>query len=205
MLSKRLLMIAFSVLFSGCICWDAGYTENKSVSKYEISSNDKFPITYSVDISVERGDDFVSLDIKSLREKIESALWATGMFSEVQYGDKGGMSSYHIEFSFRQSGMSEDDSLGLACLAGYTLFLIPVCDICTLDGSAVLSIQGNPIYSTAKAEEVRCLIWLPMAPIGLFMNAWSVWNYAEKGIVNALCESIAQEHKRRFVKDIKTL
>ena len=123
------------------------------------------------------------------------------MFSEIHYGAKGGADSYHIEFSFHQGGTSIEDSMAAGIVAGYTLLLLPVWEVITFDGSAVLSLQGKPIYSTAKAEEMRCVIWLPLAPVGLFMNSWSVWYFLEKGSVNALCETIAQEHKKRFLKD----
>ena len=42
----------------------------------------------------------------------------------------------------------------------------------------------------------------PMAPFGVFMNAWTVWHYTEKGTVNALVNDIADFHKRRFLKDV---
>lgn len=201
MQSKFLFAAALSVFFSGCVMWDAGYTENRTVSRYKVSDADKLPITYNVNMTAERSDVFALPDIASLRKKIEQALHATGMFSEVQYGAKGGADSYHIEFSFHQAGMSVDQSMAVGILAGYTLLLVPTCEILTFDGSAVLSIQGKPIYSTAKAEELRCLIWLPMAPFGLVMNAWSVWHYTETGTVNALCDAIAYQHKCRFLKD----
>lgn len=201
MRNKIFSLLVLPIVLSGCVIWDAGYTENKPVSQYVVSSADKFPITYSVSMSAERDDVFALPEVKGLRKKIEDALMATGMFSEVSYGAKGGQDSYHIDFSFRQSGMREDQSMLVGFFAGYTLLLVPTGEVLTFDGSAVLSLQGRPIYSTAKAEEIRCLIWLPLAPIGLFMNSWTVWNALEKGTVNALCEAIAQEHKRRYLKD----
>ena len=191
-----LLSLALLGGLSGCVIWDAGYTENKPVSRYVVPPADKFPITYSVSMSAER-DDVLALP----EVKIEDALLATGMFSEVSYGAKGGQDSYHIDFSFRQSGVCEAQSIEVGFLAGYTLLLVPMGEVLTFDGSAVLSLQGKPLYSTAKAEEIRCLIWLPLAPIGLFMNSWTVWNALETGSVNALCEAISHEHKRRYLKD----
>ena len=196
-----LLSLALLGGLSGCVIWDAGYTENKPVSRYVVPPADKFPITYSVSMSAERDDVFALPEVKGLRKKIEDALLATGMFSEVSYGAKGGQDSYHIDFSFRQSGVREDQSMAVAFLSGYTLLLFPTGEVLTFDGSAVLSLQGKPLYSTAKAEEIRCLNWLPLAPIGLFMNSWTVWNALETGSVNALCEEISHEHKRRYLKD----
>lgn len=201
MSSKPIFIGLLLTFVSGCAIWDAGYTENKPVRRYSVSSVDKVPITYNVSMQSERKDVIVLPDIKSLRANIERALNETGMFSEIHYGAKGGADSYHIEFLFHQGGTSIEDSTAAGLVAGYTLLLFPVWEIITFDGSAVLSIQGKPIYSTAKAEESRCVVWLPLAPIGVFMNSWSVWHYLEKGSVNALCEAIVQEHKRRFLKD----
>ena len=199
--SKFLFVVLTLLTVSGCVNWDAGYTENKTVRRYSVSSVDKVPITYSVSMKSERDDVTALPDIQSLRKNIERALKETGMFSEIHYGVNGGSDSYHIEFSFHQGGSSIEDLMAAGIVAGYTLLLVPVWEIITFDGSAVLSLQGKPIYSTAKAEEMRCVVWLPLAPVGIFMNSWSVWHYLEKGAVNALCDAIAQEHKKRFLKD----
>ena len=53
-------------------------------------------------------------DAVESRARIENALRQTGMFSEIQYGAKGVSDSYHIEFSFHQSGISVEDSLARA-------------------------------------------------------------------------------------------
>lgn len=201
MTSKFVFVGLLSTFLSGCAVLDAGYTENKPVRRYSVPSVDKVPITYSVSIKSERDDVIALPDIESLRKNVECALKETGMFSEIRYGAKGGMDSYHIEFLFHQGGTSVEDSMAAGLVAGYTLLLFPVWEIITFDGSAVLSLQGKPIYSTAKAEEMRCVVWLPLAPIGVFMNSWSVWHYLEKGSVNALCDAIAQEHKKRFLRD----
>ena len=196
------LMIAFLLFCRGCIMWDAGYTSNKPIDKYAMSASEKIPISYSVSLDLARTDIIAAPDVKELTQKIESALRETDLFSEISYGKKDGKDSYHIEFTFRQAGMSVADSMAVGLLAGYSLLLIPTCELLTFDGTAVLTLQGTPIYSTAKPEELRCLIWLPMAPFGVFMNAWTVWHYAEKGTVNALVNDIADFHKRRFLKDV---
>ena len=80
-----LLSLALLGGLSGCVIWDAGYTENKPVSRYVVPPADKFPITYSVSMSAERDDVLALPEVKGLRKKIEDALLATGMFSEVSY------------------------------------------------------------------------------------------------------------------------
>ena len=199
--SKIMCAILFLLTISGCAIWDAGYTENKPVRRYGVSFADKVPITYNVSIKSERSDVLALPDLKSLRANIERALKETGMFSEIHYGDKGGADSYHIEFSFHQGGSTIEQSQVVGLLGGCTLLIVPVGEVITFDGSAVLSLQGKSIYSTAKAEEMRCVVWLPLAPIGIFMNSWSAWHYLEKGSVNALCDAIAQEHKKRFLRN----
>lgn len=98
--------------------------------------------------------------------------------------------------------MTVDDSMAVGLLAGYTFLLVPTVEVITFDVSAVLSLNGKPIYSTAKAEEIRCLVWLPLAPTGLFMNSWTAWHYAELGTVNALVNDIATYHKRHFLNAV---
>lgn len=201
MKNKIFTWLVLTLYLSGCIVWDAGYTENKLISRYEVPIEDKFPITYSVSMGAERDDVIALPNVKDLRRKIENALKATGMFSEVVYEANGGQDSYHVEFSFHQAGMREDQSIAVGLLSVYTLLFVPTGEVLTFDGSAVLSLQGKPLYSTAKAEEIRCLIWLPLAPIGLFMNVWTTWDALSDGTINALCEEITQEHKRRYLKD----
>lgn len=203
--NRFFILPLFALVLTGCVIWDAGYTENRPISRYLLSADDKIPISYNVSVKTERNDDddMALPTWKGMREKIEDALLSSGMFSEVAYAEKGGEDSYHVEFSFRQSGTSAEDAQKIGLLAGYTFVLVPTGEILTFDGSAILSIKGKPIYSTAKAEELRRLVWLPMAPIGLFMNDWAVWHYAELGTVNALCEDIVQEHRRRFLQNVE--
>jgi len=201
MQSKMLLVAALPLLLAGCAMWDVGYTENKPVTRYSVTDSDKVPITFSVNMQATRSDVFALPTAQGLREKLETELRQTGLFSDVRYGAKGGSDSYHIEFSFQQAGMTPEQSLAVGMLAGYTLLLVPTGEVLTFDGSAVLSLQGRPIYSTAKAEKLCCLIWLPMAPAGLFMNSWCIWHCVERGTVRALVEDVASEHIRHFLKD----
>lgn len=64
-----LLSLALLGGLSGCVIWDAGYTENKPVSRYVVPPADKFPITYSVSMSAERDDVFALPEVKGLRKK----------------------------------------------------------------------------------------------------------------------------------------
>lgn len=187
-------------LVSGCMMWDAGYTTNNPPRRFSVDPLERVPITYSVAVSLERGDLFGAPTIKSISEKIENSLRESGMFSEVSQADATGKNGYHIAVTYRQSGMTVEQAMGVAFLAGYTLLLVPTGEVLTYDGTATLYLKGKPIFSTAKAEEARCLIWLPMAPIGLFMNVWSVSHCIEKGTANALVSDILDEHKRRFLR-----
>ncbi len=188
-------------LLSGCVMWDAGYTENKPVTRYAVPQSDKVPITFSVNMQADRSDVFALPTAQDLRERLEAELRSTGVFSDVKYGTKGGSDSYHVEFDFKQAGMTPEQSMAVGLLSGYTLLLIPTCEVLSFDGTAVLSLQDKPIYSTAKAEKLCCLIWLPMAPVGLFMNSWSIWFFTERGTVRALVEDVVAEHNRRFLKN----
>ena len=148
---------------------------------------------------MDRNDIIAGPETQELRDKIDVALRGTGLFSEVSYGRGDADDSYHVSFIFKQSGVTVEDSMAVGFLSGYTLLLMPTGEVLTFDGSATLSLKGNPIYTTVKAEELRCLIWLPLAPAGLFMNSWAVWHYAEQGTVNALVNDIAEYHRKHFL------
>lgn len=203
MKSKLIIGIGISVLLPGCIMWDAGYTDNTPIIETRISVEDRVPISYDVILELDRNDIIAAPEMQELRDKIEEGLKATGLFSEILYGKGTIDDSYHVSFLFRQAGMTVEDSQAVGFLAGSTLLLVPIGEVLTFDGSAVLSLKGRPIYTTAKAEELRCLIWLPMAPAGLFMNSWSVWHYAELGTVNALVNDIAAYHRKHFLNEPK--
>ena len=190
------------LLVTGCIVWDAGYTDNVPVARCKIDVGERIPITYSVSLKMERSDVIAAPDWKGLKDKIGKALKDTGLFSEVTYTQADDRTSYHIAFDFRQSGMSESDSMAVGLLAGCTLLLVPTGEVLTFDSMARLSLQGVPIYSTGKPEEIRCLICLPMAPAGIFMNSWAVWHFLENGSINSMVNDIVQFHRKRFL-DIK--
>ncbi len=202
MKSEFISVIAITMTFTGCIMWDAGYTDNNPVIETQITIDERIPISYDVILELDRSDIIAAPEIQELKDKIEVALKTTGLFSEVSYGKGDVNDSYHASFLFRQAGMSVEDSMAVGLLAGYTLLLVPTGELLTFDGSAILSLKGKPIYTTAKAEELRCLIWLPMAPAGIFMNSWAVWHYAEQGTVNALVNDIATYHRSVFLNTV---
>ena len=77
---------------------------------------------------------------------------------------------------------------------------IPIVEILTFDGSAIVTLKGKPIFTSVKTEELRCAIWLPLLPCGLFMNSWTVWPAVEGGVVNALVNDIAVFHEKTYVR-----
>lgn len=201
MKSKVIVGVAIAMICAGCMIWDAGYTENNPVVETQIPFDERVPISYDLALELERNDIFAGPEIQELRDKIEQGLKGTGLFSEILYGKGDTFDSYHVSFLFTQSGATVEDSMRVGFLAGYTFLLVPTGEVFTFDGSVVLSLKGEPIYSTAKAEEIRALIWLPLAPAGLFMNSWTAWHYAELGTVNALVNDIAEYHRKHFIDD----
>lgn len=191
-----LAILALLLMLSGCIVWDAGDTDNRPIAMNQISADEKVPITYSVSLEVERPDIIALPGLPSLRNKIGAALRSTGLFSSVRDNDNDG--SYHVKFSFRQSGMSEAESAAVGLLSGFTLLLVPTWETYTFDGTVELSLDGKSLYSSVKNEKMRCVIWLPMAPFGLFMNSWTAWSSIEEGNINALVNEVAECHRKNF-------
>jgi len=179
--------------------WDAGYTDNVAVTPAGVSAYEKVPITYSLNVTTsvgEAGDMAKSFDV---RERIEEALRTADLFSEVTYGNKDGEDSYHVHFDVRFSPTTQDKMFGHILLSEFTLLLIPNGDVEGLDVTATLYLKGKPIYATAKPEELRYLIWLPLAPVGLVMNSWTVGGAIVKGSVNSCVNDIVREHRKRFL------
>jgi hypothetical protein len=191
--------VALSALcLSGCIAWDAGYTANAPVRNCEARTDEKIPIGYSIVLKRDGSDVAASPDASGLREKVEMALKDTGLFSEVTYGARDVEESYHLTFRFHQGYVAEAESSILGMLSGCTFTLVPNVERSTFDGIAELALQGKILYTSAKAEEVRYFIWLPVLPAGLFMNSWSAWGAVETGTVNALVNDVADFHRKRF-------
>lgn len=196
---SNLAILALLLILPGCIVWDAGDVANRPIAMNQISADEKVPITYSVSLDVERPDIIALPELRSLSNKIGTALRSTGLFSSVRDNDNNG--SYHAKFVFRQSGMSEADSAAVGLVSGFTLLLVPTWETYTFDGTVELSLDGKSLYSSVKKEKMRCVIWLPMAPLGLFMNSWTAWSSIEEGNINALVNEVAECHRKNFSRE----
>lgn len=197
---NNVLAFLISVLLPGCMMWDAGYTSNAPVTRYTLQELAKVPVSYSVTLYTFDEDIAVPTET-SLRQNVGEALRDTGLFSEVRYGN--GEDPYHIAFRFWLSGEENNVKNITALIAGYTWLLVPVGGVMTFDGDVIISLQGKAIYSSAKAEEMHEVIWIPVAPFGLFMNSWMAWRDLERGTINALVNDVAKEHNKRFLSEEK--
>ena len=186
-------------LLSGCFLYDCGYTRNDDTDIYMTDAANKMPISYSLKFATSLPSDSPgSPTVKSIRTKIEEALKETGLFSEVYYGDNR-EKGYHIDFTYNDYGYNEEDALARAFVYVYTLFLIPIPEHVSCDMSAVLYLEGNPIWSTAHTEKCRCIVWIGALPAGLVLNYWSVWRSIEYNIVRATVNDLTKEHIRRYL------
>lgn len=194
------IVVAILLVCSGCMMWDAGYTDNVDVIRHDVDIYDKVPITYSVNVtSSDKDNEGGYAKTFKVREVIEKALKDTGLFSDVCYGTKDGDDSYHVSFFVRFNVTPVNRMIGHVYLSELSLLLIPNGDVEPVDLSAIVYLKGVPIYSTAKAEELRYLIWLPTVPVSLFMNTWTVGRAIIEGSVNSAVNDIAREHKARFI------
>lgn len=197
--SIALLACLALLLLPGCIIWDAGYTPNKPVQPHAVPETAKVPITFSVAMQVEREGILAIPTEQSLNQKISKALVQTGLFSKVYYSPEN-PTGYHVVFNFHQAGETMEEAEDTGMLSGLTLFIIPTWHVVTFDGAAIVTLKGKPVFTSAKAEEIRCIDWLPLLPFGLFMNSWTIWPCIERGVVNALVNDIAAFHEETFVK-----
>ena len=197
---KNLILTSLFLPFlSGCFLYDCGYTRNDDTDIYKTDSSNKMPISYSLKFgtSLPSGATAAPTE-KSIRTKIEEVLKDTGLFSEVYYGDKG-EKGYHIDFTYNDSGCKQEEVLARALLSVYTLLLIPIPEHISCDLSAVLYLEGKPIWSTAHTEKCRCIVWIGALPAGLVLNYWAVWRSIEYNLVCSTINDLTKEHIRRYL------
>ncbi|MBR4652231.1 MAG: hypothetical protein IKO72_02630 [Kiritimatiellae bacterium] len=198
---KRLFTpILFFPFLSGCFLYDCGYTRNDDTAIYKTDSSNKMPISYSLkfDTCFPANDAPGTPTVKSIKAKIDEALKETGLFSEVSYGnrdDKG----YHIEFTYNDSGFSYDEAYAKAFVYVYTLFMIPIPENYSADMSAIVYLEGKPIWSVAHTEKCRYIVCWYALPAGLVFNYWSVWRSIEYNIVRSTINDFTREHIRRYL------
>ena len=198
-MKKLVLTFLLLSFLSGCFLYDCGYTRNDDTAIYKTDASNKMPISYSFEFDTSLPyDSSGSPTEKSVRTKIEETLKETGLFSEVYYGDKK-EKGYHIDFTYKDSGFKKEEAVARAFLYAYTLFMIPIPEHVSCDLSAVLYIEGKPIWSTAHTEKCRCIVCWYALPAGLILNYWSVWRSIEYNIVRATINDLTKEHVRRYL------
>ena len=197
---KKFILASLLLPFlSGCFLYDCGYTRNDDTAIYKTDVSNKMPISYSLKFDTSLPyDSLGSPTDKSVRTKIEEVLKETGLFSEVYYGDKK-EKGYHIDFTYNDSGYKKEEAVARAFLYVYTLFLIPIPEHVSCDLSAVLYLEGKPVWSIAHTEKCRCIVWIGALPAGLVLNYWSVWRSVEYNIVRSTINDLTKEHIRRYL------
>ena len=199
-MKKFVLTLLFQPFLSGCFLYDCGYTRNDDTDIYKTDAANKMPISYSLKFNTcfPANDAPGTPTVKSIRTKIDEALKETGLFSDVSYGDKN-EKGYHIEFRYNDSGFSHEEAFARAFVYVYTLFMIPIPENYSVDLSAVLFLEGKPIWSVAHTEKCRCIVCWYALPAGLFFNYWSVWRSIEYNIVRSTVNDLTKEHIRRYL------
>lgn len=198
---KKLFVMAIILpLLSGCLLYDCGYTRNDDTAIYKTDSLNKMPISYSLrfDTCFPSNDAPGSPTLKSIKAKIEETLKGTGLFSEVSYGDKD-EKGYHIEFTYNDSGFSHDEAFARAVLYVYTFFMIPIPENYSADISAIVYLEGKPVWSVAHTEKCRVIVCWYALPAGLILNYWSVWRSIEYNLVRSTINDFTKEHIRRYL------
>ena len=196
------LLIALLILplISGCFLYDCGYTRNDDTAIYKTDASNKMPISYSLrfDTCFPANDFPGTPTVKSIRTKIDEALKETGLFSEVSNGDKD-EKGYHIEFRYNDSGCYLQYEVTRALVSTITLYMIPVPANYSADLSAVLYLEGKPIWSVAHTEKCRYIVCWYALPAGLFLNFWSVWRFIEYNLVRSTVNDLTREHISRYL------
>lgn len=194
----NVLLVVGIGLFSGCIAVDCGYTENEDPITVAADEDAKVAVTYSLDFGETWESLYGAPSRESLSKKVRAGLERCGLFSSVEEVADDSTDYYHITFKFYEAYMTEGRDEGVNTTAKYTLCLVPTWDEASLDGAATVYLRGKPIYSTARAEKYRTIIWLPLAPIGVVCNCWMGWHFVEKGVINGVINDVVKFHQQRF-------
>ncbi len=191
------LSLAVFVL-TGCVTVPQGYTPSAKLEK-NVSSR-KYDVTYSLSYASD-GDSSVGRASESrLREIIGDRLRKSGYFSHVTYKNPEEKSPYHIHFIAHYSMLPVDEAAVHGMLIGYTFLLIPSWVNMYLDLSAILMHENQKIYSSSTSENLRCFIWLPLAPLGILWNNWIAWTVQEKKCVNYVLNDLTEFQRTYFQK-----
>lgn len=198
---KRFLILVPLFLLGGCLAIDCGYAPNVEVAQAKpLPAAEKVPITFSVscECPLLESPCFAPTP-ENMRERIQEALEATGLFSDVRYAAVAPAMAYHIAFFFHLGGVPAETEVALGTLSGASLLLIPVWTWLTLDGCAEVSLRGERLYSWASAEKLCMPIWLPLAPVGLFWNCKVGWDNVTQGVINGMANEFSAFHQARFL------
>lgn len=183
-----LVSVSLVIMFSGCLQIPLGYTPKSDFpTNYDAK---KYAVTFSIDYIAERDDVFGLATQEKYIDWLKEDLQKSGAFSSVTYKSFTQKSNYHIHFIFHYSYMTVKESATMGFLMGYTFCAIPMWMNMYLDSSAILYLNGNPIYSPATAENLRCYVWVPFLPVGLVWNQWWAWTTQEKKCYRYLINEI---------------
>lgn len=204
-MGRQIFFFLLLPLMGGCILYDCGYTSNDSVREYEVNAWQKVPVSFSIELSSRCAIDYLdesewSTSRLTLSRKVKEALEETALFSTVQEQPEELPGGYHFTFRFVLSTMDNSKVSSLGTFAGSTLFLIPAWIDAGFDGTAVVHLRTHTVYSIGAAEKIKCFIWLPLMPLGLFANEAVAWHFTEKGVINHLVNRVAAYHYETYCK-----
>ncbi len=185
-----LIAVCATMLIPGCMEIPMGYTPDTDWQT--TPRGQKYAITYSVDY-LSDGD--ISIGRASQRQYIgwiKSAMEQSGAFSSVAYREFHSKSNYHIHFLVHYSCMPVNEAVATGYVMGSTFMAIPMWINMYLDISAIVYLNGVPVYAPCTAENIRCYVWLPFFPVGLVWNQWWAWTTQEKKCCRYLLNQIIE-------------
>lgn len=202
-MSRWIWIVVWVLAFAGCISVDCGYTPNEDVvSRGAVALDERFPVTFSLSVECPVSEPIPFYPKQeALRSRVQAALEATQLFSSVRYEPSAPKDAYHIVFTFHVGGSTASSNATAGLIAGSSLFIIPVWEWATFDGSAEVFLRGDVLHARGAAEKMCVPMWLPLSPIGLFWNCAVGWNSVERGVVNALVNDVSAFHQARFLRN----
>ena len=184
-----ILILGVAFCLTGCLTVPMNYTPKASLEKNVTPR--KYDVTYSLVFTDDSRDEYIGYvpDESGWNKTIDKALRQSGYFSSVSRRDLPEKSDYHIHFIVHTTyeGMT-----GWSIVSACTLFIFPGYEDAGMDISAVLFHKGVKVYSASTSEKMRCFLWLPLAPVGIFLNDFVIWHSNEKRCLNYVLNQVGK-------------
>ncbi|WP_162622899.1 hypothetical protein [Salinisphaera orenii] len=170
----RIVLIAFSLILSGCATFNSSYTPSvpDKATKFPDVEN-KIDISFSVSLMSQVGN-LVGISKEDIVDKMTKELRETGMYRKVLYRPPDDRLENHLMARIVISGATEREQYALGMIWGSTLMVVPVWANFYSDASLIKLKGDEEVFSATGSEKFTQLFWLPAIVLSPVFNNWTI-------------------------------